>query len=128
MTPLNRQNAFNTAYNGVIAQGKPSVIIFENEKLPICAYRSNDGCKCNVGHLIPDDKYDPRMENLSFNVLNRDFPLFDDKDSRFLREMQQAHDIIFYNTSMHEKDNCVFIENYKKAMKSFAGRYGLRCV
>lgn len=27
-----------------------------------CRYRTEDGLKCNVGHLIPDEDYDPKMD------------------------------------------------------------------
>lgn len=56
------QEWFDTAARGIISQGKPSMgrdPITENEK---CVYRSSDGCKCAIGWLIPDDKYDPSFE------------------------------------------------------------------
>lgn len=46
---MNAQEIFDIAAQGVIKQGTPS---FKNGR---CRYRGDDGCKCGVGHLLPDD-------------------------------------------------------------------------
>lgn len=56
MTP---QEAFKTVAKHVLAQGRPS----KNEE-GMCVYRGPDGLKCAVGALIPDEAYDPRMEDI----------------------------------------------------------------
>lgn len=39
-----------------------------------CMYRGPGGKKCAAGLLIPDEKYTPRMEHKSVEVLNMNFP------------------------------------------------------
>ena len=41
----------------------------------ICAYRGDEGRKCAVGHLIPDDRYVPEMEAKSVSNLLTHYPL-----------------------------------------------------
>lgn len=42
----------------LLMQGKQA----KNEK-GNCVYHSVDGCKCSIGSLIPDDVYEPRVED-----------------------------------------------------------------
>ena len=51
------QEVYDAAYEALIQQGLPSVDIKGN-----CVYRNN-GYRCAVGLFIPDDVYDPSMEN-----------------------------------------------------------------
>ena len=50
------QEIFNKVAAHLIKQGRQAKANFS------CLYRAPDGCKCAIGVLIPDDKYDPRME------------------------------------------------------------------
>jgi len=71
------QNAINTMYKGLSAQDwKPSVTI-SIEGGTKCKYRGEDNRKCAVGHLIPDDVYEPALEQL--------LPSVDDKLKHVLR-------------------------------------------
>lgn len=57
-----KQETFDTVVTFLRRQGRPSVFPHPfMRKLP-CAYRSNDGCKCAAGVLIPDHLYSPSME------------------------------------------------------------------
>ena len=63
-----------------------------------CAYRGDNGLKCAIGCLIPDEKYDPKMDgNGSINAVYRIFPslheLFDKNQLSFLRDLQGVHDL-----------------------------------
>lgn len=69
---------------------------FENGS---CRYRTSDGLKCAIGCLIPDDLYDPRMDDPAVNIgvvsLLDLFPLdpiFGDVSELFLASIQNAHD------------------------------------
>ena len=33
----------------------------------LCMYRGDNGCKCAIGHLIPDENYKPSLENKPYN-------------------------------------------------------------
>ena len=92
MTP---QEAFETVANHLLAQGRPS----KNEK-GMCVYRGPNGLKCAVGALIPDESYNPRMEDIcASGIIVR----FDDLEflkeanlevngERLLDVLQELHD------------------------------------
>lgn len=103
-----KQEIFAEVYAKAAAQGfKPS---FMDDGEETCAYRGQGeylGCRCNVGFLIPDDRYDPKIEG---NDLGRAgiFELttayekavargFDTEDRQeiafFLVSLQHAHDM-----------------------------------
>lgn len=54
------QETFDTVARALVKQGGPSL-----NEVNRCAYRGENGARCAVGHLIPDDRYDPSMENES---------------------------------------------------------------
>ena len=59
-----------------------------------CQYRTDSGMMCAAGCLIPDAKYDPSMEGLTVNGVQRGFPdIFpNDISERELSEWQNYHD------------------------------------
>lgn len=58
-----------------------------------CAYRGNNGTKCAVGCLIPDDKYSFTMEMKTVLRLVDNFPgILVGYDLRLLNRLQQTHD------------------------------------
>jgi hypothetical protein len=54
----NDQQVFDYVVEKLREQGCQSISEGGN-----CLYRGPNGLKCAAGHLIPDDKYDERMEN-----------------------------------------------------------------
>lgn len=103
---LDRQKVFDIVKEKMLAQGKRSMF---NEY--DCAYRNPDGLKCAIGHLIPDEMYDPKMESGSVIRLFENFPeikeyllnefgnknserteISDYNDTTFLLKLQQIHD------------------------------------
>ena len=55
-----KQEIFNDIWAKAYAQKfEPS---FSESEKGLCAYRGANGQRCNVGHLIPDDRYDPKIE------------------------------------------------------------------
>jgi hypothetical protein len=85
----------------LLEQGKRSIGEYGN-----CLYRGEDNCKCGVGHLIPDSRYNPKFDQgiVGAGTLIREFrdelgvvvPETHDKDFvrkvYFLQELQRAHD------------------------------------
>ena len=75
--------------NKLKEQGKPS---FSDGT---CQYRAKDGCRCAVGHIIPDDYYLPEMEgfnvwgDLTANQLVKAYP---DINFNLLYTLQLLHD------------------------------------
>lgn len=63
-----------------------------------CRYRTEDGLKCAVGALIPDDRYDPGMEGHLVSELVPNFLLDIIQTPQLgttidlLRQLQQIHD------------------------------------
>jgi len=60
MTKITAQQAFETAVNGLYAQGQLST-----NSVNDCLYRSPEGLKCGVGFLIPDEVYQEGFEDQS---------------------------------------------------------------
>lgn len=99
---FNKQEIFDIASVHLIRQDKRSVyptptsIVGETG----CAYRGDGGCACAIGALIPDDKYDPAMENHSVWSLIEAFPAAlahlgvtkGSNDNGFLGQLQGVHD------------------------------------
>ena len=90
---MNRQQFFDTAIAGIIAQGGPSIDDKGN-----CLYRAPDGCKCALGHLIADEDYDPDFEDkvpstaASSHPLNLALGLTTFEDRNFAAALQGVHD------------------------------------
>jgi hypothetical protein len=63
MTP---QELFDKVATHLLAQDKPSVSTTDKDS---CMYRSQDGLKCAVGCLIPDDLYRPTIEYIHIRTL-----------------------------------------------------------
>ncbi len=65
MKPLTHQQIFDTVVTHLRKQGKKAL----HKESNVCAYRSPDGLKCAAGVLIPDELYEPRMENSRISAL-----------------------------------------------------------
>ena len=85
------QTWFDTAARGLLAQGQRS------RKLGFCAYRGDDGKKCAIGFLIPDDRYEVGMEldgSVRINErVRRVLDITSERESAFLNHLQVIHDV-----------------------------------
>lgn len=111
----NLQEIFNRAVGGVVAQGKPSV-----NNYGLCHYRTEDGLKCAVGQLIPDDEYDPEFDIRATTTNYRVVSHIADKlgaSPEFLLDLQDAHD------ASHRDHN--FVESFIDAANRVARKYDL---
>lgn len=93
---MTNQEAFNKVWDHFVTNnGKPS-LDFRGD----CLFRGPNGTKCAVGVLIPDDIYDPAMddpqEHSTIPHLLRNFPkakeLLRGISGDFLKDLQFAHD------------------------------------
>jgi len=101
MTKLLHQQVYDTVASHLLAQGKSAKIVIGS--IVQCAYRDDRGFKCAIGCLIPDDKYDPKMEGKNIRYLRRAHPsLLPKVDSKFLTELQRAHDSTLYTCGLAE--------------------------
>ena len=82
------QEAFTAAFLGLKAQGFRQAAIPDGP----CAYRTPDGLKCALGHLIPDDKYRPDMESWGVNDLLENQVLTPQGPRNLLYQLQAIHD------------------------------------
>ena len=60
-----------------------------------CRYRGSNDLKCDIGCLIPDNKYNSRMEGLGINWLIQDYPFianYTGANMGFLIALQTIHD------------------------------------
>lgn len=115
-----RQEIFDRCWNGLASQGwKPSLAVDRT----MCCYRGAEGRQCNVGRLIPDELYDPRMEGYGASYLFCAWPdvaaLFDPKDVQFVEHLQCIHDAAVDEPENHRA------EEMRRRMESFAEKHNL---
>lgn len=95
---MDHQTTLETVVRHMFAQGVQSGVAGVS-----CLYRGPNGTSCAVGCLIPDDQYDPKMDNSSWPThirsiapRFRDVPFFkelNEEDLDFLADLQYVHDI-----------------------------------
>lgn len=114
---MTRQEAFNTAYLGVIAQGHPS------RTAKGCLYRGPNNTKCGIGQLLTDeeargldDTGDTGVEGVFKDGL---LPSrFVRGDLEFYVALQEAHD----EASIGDDE---FVDDFKDRMHVVADHYKL---
>lgn len=112
-----KQQIFDQACAGVLRQGCASMVMDA-----FCAYRGYNGTKCAIGHCIPDDLYQPGMENKAPEQLLRDYPELTKilgKDIHFLYALQRCHD----QASNLSDDS--FRTVFKRKARDLAAEYSL---
>lgn len=57
-----RQQLFDMAFTGLLRQDFQRAATQGSSGASVCVYRAKHGLKCAIGHMIPDDRYDPRMD------------------------------------------------------------------
>lgn len=127
---MNIQEIFNKVVKGLASQGfKPSY----SRATGKCMYRSHEGLKCAVGHLISDENYDPSFENKSI-LSSQVAPALEKEgivtsllsfhnSNPFLCDLQKAHDKIVEGTCGVMLDSAPLL--LKKNLISVASVYGL---
>ena len=114
MTP---QEMFDKAYLGVIAQGCKS-----EKTNGECAYRGQNGSKCGIGHLIPDDlarAWDDRTNSSIAHIRStKAYPIpdFIVNNRPLACALQDAHD---------RCDNTDFVKEFKYRMSKVAADFKL---
>lgn len=118
---MNTKELLTKSIMGVIEQGEGSYIV-DNDENVSCLYRSDEGNKCAVGHLISDECYEPRLEHsgtttgLILNALEDSIGRVVTLDEiHYLRILQQAHDVACKRSIDSDVD---FIDTFKKELGS----------
>jgi hypothetical protein len=95
---MNEQDIFNKVAAHLLKQNKASMIIGAHS-FPLCKYRSFDGLKCAIGCLIPDEDYDPAIDDGNGLEIGRALPYIGVKTRTeigsylpLLRKLQHIHD------------------------------------
>ena len=113
---MSKQQMLDKAVKGLASQGfvqsrGPGI----TENPGRCAYRGNEGRRCAIGWLIPDDKYYPELEKngeghkLPKSVLN-----FRPSSMSLVWRLQLAH------------DRAINPDQMKQNLKDLAKEFGLR--
>jgi hypothetical protein len=112
---MKKQQAFNLAYLGVTAQGKPSIGRFNGAEC--CVFNSPDGCHCNIGWLD-----DMPSETMSVHDISARLHL----DELFVSALQNAHDSASRESKGAKSPDKLFIKLYKTRMAELAQSHNLR--
>lgn len=99
---MTAQEIFDTVINHLLQQGGPALNYnYDDEALddPVCRYRSNNGLKCAVGCLIPDDQYDPLMEGMGVTVTS---PSSDPLNCWVAKYYEPHRDLLVALQSLHD--------------------------
>ncbi len=115
--PATDQEAFDFVLYTLLRQGQRSVATGTS----VCQYRNPIGLKCAVGHMIPDDQYNPELEGRTTSsemVMDAIDHQFVDVNKWLLHDMQRAHDDTAYG---HFKSD--FIYNMKRTATNFNLEY-----
>lgn len=116
MRIISNQEIFNSGWQRFIVNEEPLSIddsdIFNQPNR--CMYRGPYGTKCLIGGLIPDEAYDPSMEDSS--ALELEGLPFKFQNRYFAANAQKE---------LHDRLQHVDFEDRKERYKAFANRYGL---
>jgi hypothetical protein len=130
---MDKQAIFDKVTTHLLEQGRPAM----NEHG--CAYRGEDGTKCAIGCLIPDDLYMPAFEEKSVNLILRKFDVdkklsaalgitpynpndpYNQSDLKFLERLQLAHD-----AAQEESSPAAIKSIWSSRFKIIAEDYGLK--
>jgi len=91
---MTKQEMFDKACEGLAAQGWQKSRALNGAA---CLYRGPYGLKCAVGHIIPDEIYDPKWDAYIGSIqevceASSDVAALIGSEIEFAREMQRAHD------------------------------------
>jgi hypothetical protein len=120
---MTNQEAFDKALAAMRLQGKPSFKTVEREDMSVdayCAYRGDNGLRCAIGALVPDERYSPAWDVEEKNVYKiQDDLVFLGLGLEFMLELQRAiHD----GPATSDKP---FLEEVEVGAKAFAKRFHL---
>ena len=104
---ISRQETFDTVVAGARTQGCKSMLDGK------CKFRGDNGTKCFVGMLIPDEEYDPSFDSALIPRVYDRCPSLQQHDAQMLGQLQSIHD----QTP---------VDQWEDEFKRFAERTGLR--
>lgn len=129
---MDKQKIFDRVYRAIVQQGRPSL-----DKHSLIAYRGDNGDKCAIGHLLPDNVYNPYMENLNVSAIMgtedpdvegvRNYLKANVGERSFLQDLQNAHDkAARVYVDLGAKRPSLFMSIFYANMKKVAKRHELK--
>jgi hypothetical protein len=113
MEKLTNQQIFDKVATHLLNQGKRAMFHNPVTGKDSCAYRGQDRTKCAAGCLIPDDRYDRKMEGFPVSAIRLFREISNDENSvLLLADLQRCHDVLFP-------------DRWKQELMSIAEVYGL---
>jgi hypothetical protein len=112
-TEMTNQEIFDFVVRALLKQGRPA---YDGNQ---CRYRTSDGRKCAIGHLIPDEKYTPAMESYSptREVVYKGLPFEASGILQvFLKDLQFTHD----SPACRGLDGPRWVEAFAEEAREFA--------
>lgn len=90
MTTYTHQQTFDMVVEGFASQGFKISILGDGD----CVFRTEDGLKCSVGHLIPDADYRPEFDTEPMGLINviGEVAVLQLHDFDVLEALQGVHD------------------------------------
>jgi hypothetical protein len=129
---MTKQQIFNKVWQYAITENHP--LSFEAGS-HICRYRSPEGNKCWIGCLIPDEIYEPEMDDPSDNSCSSIANirprhkslglLFRNIRTFFLSELQAGHDGIVSHLSGNNYSDQELLDKKKRALAIIARDFRL---
>lgn len=118
----NRQKLFDAMLDHLRLQGQPAIT--PHEAGAKCMYRTDNGLKCAIGALIPDELYRPGFEEASTSDVLDECGVTDEGLRDFLTNAQaNLHDIPV--TNARYIGDCHFLSYVEQYARHLATRYNL---
>jgi len=92
-----------------------------------CLYRGPNGRSCGVGQVIPDSRFKPAWEDISFvDLVERgDFPASLRPHAGLLSDIQRAHDNSVPEAAPSAAMEAAFLRRFRVEARGLAARRGL---
>lgn len=124
-----KQEIFTKVWNGMKYQGFRLSLGYSSRQIEAPMYRGRNGCKCNIGHLISDEKYNPRFEGVIVEKIHEDAPYEDVQ--RELNEAvgfdsETAEDLQFFSELQSIHDDAASDWDIELGLRAFASENGFR--
>jgi len=120
---IGKQEAFDIALNGVIAQGRRSF----DEYNDACVYNDKMGGRCAIKHIVENKLPGIALSEGSIASAALGYASIEVSDREmisFFEDLQSIHDAETFFQSEERPDE-EYIRHFKDQMRSFAGQCGL---
>lgn len=120
---ITKQKTYNAVAKHLFTQGEPAMGSVDDHPKAICMYRAEDGKRCAVGCLIPNDEYKEEFENKCAHTVRGGCPTLQEHDLELLEALQEVHDT--YVDLELDADDEGFWEHCKMGLTGVAQEYYL---